>query len=372
MSAYPPSDPTTIDDVVKLVRPHVRAERAYHVGTAPDIRVKLNQNESPYDLPADLKRELVEAFLEVPFNRYPSEQPDALRDAIARHEGHPTDGVLVGNGSNELAYTLGLAFVGEGTPVVLPRPLFALYGTMVRIHGGRAVEVGCRPDFRFDVDGLVEAIRRHAPPLTIVATPNNPTGLALPVGDIERIVEAGPGLVVVDEAYVEFNPYGSALGLLERHPNVLVMRTLSKAFGLAGLRVGYLLGHPELMAQLLKARLPFMVDRLAQAAAMALLARPALVAERIAAIRRDTAELTRAMQALDGIEVVPSMTNFVLFRPTTPVPSLMERLADSGVLVRNMGGYPELAGFLRVSTGTPGENRDFMAALKAVLGAEGR
>jgi histidinol-phosphate aminotransferase len=152
---------------------------------------------------------------------------------------------------------------------------------------------------------------------------------------------------------------------------VLILRTLSKAFGLAGLRVGYLMGHPELIGELMKARIPFMVGPIAQAAAMALLARPSLVADRIEAIRNGTAELTRALARMPGLETVATMTNFVLFRPVEPVPGLFARLADAGVLVRDMGGYPELAGFLRVSGGTPDENRDFLTALQAVLGAEG-
>lgn len=372
MSAPPPQNPVTVQDVVALVRPHVRAAKAYHVGSAPDIHVKLNQNESPYDLPVELKRELVDAFLGIPFNRYPAEQPDGLRDAFAEHEGHPAEGILVGNGSNELAYSLGLALLDEGTPVVLPRPLFSVYGSMVRLHGARLVEVACRPDLRFDVDGLVDAMRRERPVLTVVATPNNPTGLALPIPEIERLAMAAPGILLVDEAYVEFNPYGSALPLLARYPNVLILRTLSKAFGLAGLRVGFLMGHPDLMKELLKARIPFMVGPLAQAAARALLARPELLAERIEAIRLGTVELTRSLLTVRGVEVVPSMANFVLFRPQKPIPRLLERLAGSGVLVRSMGGYPELEEYLRVSAGTPAENRDFLTALQAVLDAEGR
>ena len=371
MSAKRPHEPVTPAEAAHMVRDRVRAQKAYHVGSAPDIRVKLNQNESPYDLPQDLKRELVEAWMEVPFNRYPPEAPVQLRDAIADHAGHPADGVIVGNGSNEMSFTLGLTLIGDGAPVVLPRPLFAFYGTMVRLHGGVPIEIPCRPDLSFDVDGLEEAVVRERPALTIVATPNNPTGLALRIDEIERLATASAGILLVDEAYVEFNPYGTALGLVSRHPNVIIMRTLSKAFGLAGLRVGYLLGHPELIGELMKARIPFMVGPIAQAAALALLARPSLVADRIEAIRRDTADLTRALARMPGLEVVETMTNFVLFRPREPVPGLFARLADAGVLVRDMGGYPELAGFLRVSGGTPGENRDFLTALQGVLGAEG-
>jgi histidinol-phosphate aminotransferase len=357
----------SIDMVLDRIRPEVRAERAYHVGSHADTEVKLNQNESPYDLPAELKQDLVSRFLDVPFNRYPTEQPDALARALADRDGHPSDGILVGNGSNELTYTLGLSLVSTGDPVVLPRPMFALYESMVRLHGGRVVGIAPRDDLSFDVDAVAKAVRAENPPLTVVTSPNNPTGLALSLDQIDHVVRASCGIVLVDEAYVEFNPYGSMQPRLQRSPNVIIMRTLSKAFGLAGLRLGYMMGHPRVIAEMMKARLPFMVDRLAQAAAHAILAQPDLVAQRVASMIDSTAHLTQTLSELPGVEVVPSMTNFVLFRTPLPPGDLLDRLATSRVLIRNMGGYPELAGFLRVSAGTPDENREFLTALKAAL-----
>ncbi|QXD14439.1 histidinol-phosphate transaminase [Rhodocaloribacter litoris] len=356
-----------LEAVLRHIRPAVRRERPYHVGGLPDVAVKLNQNESPYDLPDDLKRAVLEAFMEIPFNRYPTEQPDRLRHALARRLEHDPDGLLLSNGSNELTYTLGLALVEAGTPVVLPRPLFSLYETMVRLFGGKVVGVPPRPDLHFDADALVAAVERHRPALTVLASPNNPTGLAMPLADIERLAAAAEGFVVVDEAYVEFNDEPSARHLLDTYPNVLVMRTFSKAFGLAGLRVGYLMGHPAVVAELLKARLPFMVDRLAETVALALLERPELVTARVAELKASRQALTQALQAIEGVEVLPSQANFVLFRtPLEPRP-LMARLAGKGVLVRDMSGYPELPGYLRVNAGTPAENKAFLGALKEAL-----
>lgn len=356
-----------LERVLRHIRPAVRRERAYHVGGFSGATVKLNQNESPYDLPGDLKRELLEAFMAIPFNRYPTEQPETLRQALAEHLGHPPEALLVGNGSNELTYTLGLAIVDAGTKVVLPRPMFALYESMVRLYGGEVVAVAPRPDLHFDVDALVAAIERHRPALTVLASPNNPTGLALPLEAIERVVAAAEGPVVIDEAYAEFNEEPSALTLLDRHPNVLVMRTFSKAFGLAGLRVGYLVGHPAVIGELLKARLPFMVDRLAETVTLALLARPDLLRERVAAIKASCRDLTQALQAMEDVEVIPSRANFVLFRTPLEPRELMGRLAREGVLVRDMSGYPELAGYVRVNAGTPDENQAFVVALKRAL-----
>jgi histidinol-phosphate aminotransferase len=358
---------SSVDDVVDLIRPSVRKESEYVVGAPDDVQVKLNQNESPFDLPDELKAELMDAFAQVEFNRYPSEQPDRLRRAIAEHDDVDPQGVIVGNGSNELTYTFGLAFIDPGTPVVMPRPMFSLYEKVARLHGADLTTVGPREDLSFDAEGLVEAVRRTGAALTVLTSPNNPTGLAMPLDEIERIVDAAPGVVVVDEAYVEFNPEGSAVRLLDDHPNVIVLRTLSKAFGLAGLRVGYLLGRPEVVREMMKSRLPFMVDRFSEQVALAVLNRPELLRERVETMQRSAAELTEALQARDAVDVVPSAANFVIF--TTPLPSgeIQDRLAEEGVLIRDMSGYPSLEGYVRVSAGTPEENKAFLAALDKSL-----
>lgn len=356
-----------LERTLAFVRPAVRRQKPYLVGGVAEPRVKLNQNESPFDLPEDLKRELLGAFLEIPFNRYPEEQPWALQHAIAARLGLEPDAVLVGNGSNELTYTLALALVAPGTPVVLPRPMFSLYENVMRMYDADVVSIAPRPDLGFDVEAIREAVRTRRPALTVLTTPNNPTGLALSLPEVESVVREAEGFVLVDEAYVEFTEEESALAILDRYPNLLLMRTMSKAFGLAGMRVGYLAGHPVVMRELLKARVPFMVDPLAQATALALLRRPGLLAERAAFIKRSCRELTEALRSIAGVEVVPSQANFVLFKTSLDPAGLLRRLAEAGVLVRNMGGYPELRGFLRVNAGTPEENQVFLTALKVAL-----
>lgn len=349
------------------IRSAVRRERPYFVGGVPDIPVKLNQNECPLDLPEDLKRTLIEAFFHTPFNRYPTEQPDRLCRALGAYVGWDPDGILVGNGSNELTYTFGLGFIDKGVPVVLPRPMFALYETVVRLYGGALTAIAPRPDLSFDAEAILAAVRRVQPALVVLTTPNNPTGLAMPLREIEPIVQQTPGFVVVDEAYVEFTEEESARTILEAYPNLILLRTFSKAFGLAGLRLGYMMGHPAVISELLKARLPFMVDRLAEMTALALLERPALIHERVALLKRECRNLTTALAAMDGVEVTPSQANFVIFKTPKEPNLLMRRLAKSGVLVRSMGGYPELHGYLRVNAGTPEENKAFLIALKQAL-----
>ncbi len=358
---------SSIDDAVECIRPAVREESEYVVGLPSDIEVKLNQNESPYDLPDDLKAELLEQFGEIAFNRYPSEQPQRLREALAEHDDVAPENIIVGNGSNEITYTFGLAFLEPGTPMVLPRPLFSLYEKVARLQDADLTSVPPREDLRFDTDGLVEAVRETDATLTVLATPNNPTGRAMTLSEIERVAAAAHGIVVVDEAYVEFNSNPSAVELMDDHPNLIVLRTLSKAFGLAGSRLGYLIARAPVVQELMKARLPFMVDRMAEQTALAVLDRPGLLEERVRRLQVSVTELTEALKSMDGVETVPTEANFVIFTTPMPADPLQDRLADHGVLVRNMGGYPELEGYLRVNGGTRAENKAFLTALEKTL-----
>ncbi|MCS3633086.1 histidinol-phosphate aminotransferase [Salinibacter ruber] len=361
------TDSPSLDDVLQHIRPAVRDRSEYIVDMPEGIDVKLNQNESPFDLPAGLKQELLDAHAQVEMNRYPSEQPEALRHALAEYDGVDPDQILVGNGSNEITYTFGLAFLDPGDPVVLPRPMFSLYEKVMRLQEADFTIVPPQDDFGFDADALATAAAETDAVLTILTTPNNPTGLAMTLDELEQVVTASSGFVVIDEAYVEFNPEGTAIDLLEQHPNVLILRTLSKGFGLAGARLGYLLAHPAVVTELMKARLPFMVDRFAEQTALAVLRRPDLIEDRVSRIEASITTLTEALQAMEGVEVVPSQANFVVFTTPLPADTLQDRLADRGVLVRNMGGYPELEGYLRVSAGTEEENNAFLDALDVSL-----
>jgi len=361
----------SLEDVLQYMRSAVRREKPYLVGGTRDLPVKLNQNENPFDLPPELKRELVEQFMAVPFNRYPAEYPDRLQTVLAERLGVSPDSLLIDNGSNELSYLLGIVLVEQGAPVVLPRPMFSLYSKMVHLFGGDLKEVPPLSDLQFDTEGIRQAVRTVRPALTIIATPNNPTGLSMPLSDVEYILRDADGFVVVDEAYVEFNEEGSALPLLDRYPNLIIMRTFSKAAGLAGLRIGYLVAQPEVIREFGKARLPFTVDRLAEKAALFLLERPALMEERLRQVRESTRMLVEGLQAIEGVTFIPSQANFVIFKTKVEPRTLIDRLADAGVLVRDMSGYPELKGYVRVSAGTPDENRVFLIALKDALRQEG-
>ncbi|PSQ71252.1 MAG: histidinol-phosphate transaminase [Bacteroidetes bacterium QH_2_64_26] len=363
--------PSTVDNVLAQIRPAVRDRSEYVVDAPSGIDVKINQNESPFDLPDALKEELLSAFEQVEFNRYPTEQPDRLRHALAEYDGVDPESIIVGNGSNEITYTFGLALLDPGAPVVLPRPMFSLYDKVARLYDADLTSIPPREDFSFDTEALLEAVVETEAAMTVLTTPNNPTGLAMTVEEIERIVTASPGFVVVDEAYIEFNPEGTVVDLLDHHPNLIILRTLSKGFGLAGMRLGYLMAHPDVVRELMKARLPFMVDRFAEQTALAVLQHPSLIDERIRRIQSSVDDITEALQAMDGVEAVPSQANFVIFTTPVPADTLQDRLTDQGVLVRNMGGYPELEGYLRVSAGTEAENNAFLGALERSLHTEG-
>ncbi len=357
-----------------LVRPEIRGERAYRVPTTLDVSAKVDQNESPYDLPADLKRRALDAFEATPWNRYPDDRPHRLVRAIEAREGLPAGSVIVGRGSNEITHTLGLCFLDKGTPVVLPSPMFSLFASVARMHGADVVDVPAEADLTHDADAILTAAREANAPLTIVVTPNNPTGQTLSPADLDRLAAGVPGVLVVDEAYHEFVEGETATALLKRHDNVLVLRTFSKAFGMAGVRLGVLMGHPELIAEIEKSRVPFLVGRLGEEVGLAILERPELLAERVAELKAEREALEADLAGFDGVEILRGAANFFLLRTPLDAKDLQGRLAERGVLVRDVTGYPQLApqngapGWVRISVGAPDENRQIRAALADVLG----
>ena len=356
-----------------LVRPAVRAERAYLVPTTTEAGAKVDQNESPFDAPQALKDAALARFAASPWNRYPDDRPHALTAALTARLGVPEGSVLVGRGSNDLVHSLGLCFLDAGTPVVIPAPTFALFASVARMHEAAVTAVPPEADFSHDPDKILRAAQQTGAALTVVVTPNNPTGKTVAYDDLERLAAGVPGILLVDEAYHEFVTGRPAVDLIAEHPNVLVMRTFSKAMGLAGIRVGYLVGAPDLVAEMEKARLPFLVDRLAEAVCIEALGHADLIQEHVDVLVSEREALMRDLAAMDGVETVPSAANFFLFRTPLDAQSLRARLAERGVLVRDVTGYPELAprdgkpGWVRVSVGAPDENRAFVAALAAVL-----
>lgn len=353
-----------LDRALSHVKHEVHQQRPYRVGVpSGHITVKLNQNESPFDVPEDLKQTVFAAWKEIAFNRYPAEQPEELVRLIGHTLDWDPEGILIGNGSNELTYTVGLTFISSERRVILPRPMFSFYERVVDIFGGEVVSVPPRKNLQFDTDGILEALHRTKPSMVVITSPNNPTSLGLSLNELRAIADAAPGVVLVDEAYIEFSDEPSMLSVLENYPNTILLRTFSKAFGLAGIRMGYLIAAPELISELLKVRPPFMIDSFSEAAVKVLLEQPILIRDRIASIRSETKILMEALRKIKGMHILTGQANFVTFRPPCDSKKLFKKLAYAGILVRDMSGYPELEGFLRVSTGAPIENRAFLRAL---------
>ena len=353
-------------DPVSFVKPAVRAVSAYTL-TARPARVKINQNENPFELPEELKREVLEEARRRPWGRYPEFDPRELRLALADFAGLSPDGVLVGNGSNELIEALLLVTVGPGTRVVIPEPTFTLYALLTAVLGGEAVRVPLEASLRYDVSALVDAASGAGASLTIVCSPNNPTGAVLALPDVERLCRETEGLVVIDEAYHEFAG-ATVVPLLDRHPNLVVLRTFSKAMALAGLRVGYLLAAPALVREIDKARLPYNVNFFSEIAALSVLRRREILAAAVARLRRLRDGLMADLGSMPGFVVHPSQANFFLLELLEADPkAVFEALYAQGILVRDVTSYPGLSRCLRISVGTEAENQALVDALQAAL-----
>jgi histidinol-phosphate aminotransferase len=363
-------------DPLRHVKPAVRTLAPYTLAVR-EARVKINQNENPWDLPEALKRRVLEKALARPWSRYPDFDPSELLEALARFSGWRADGILAGNGSNEAIEALLLVTVGPGTKVVIPEPTFTLYALLTTILGGEPVRVPMlRPEghasgFRYDVEALLESRRSSGASVTIVCSPNNPTGTSLALEDVERLCEDRDSLVVIDEAYHEFSAR-TVVPVLERHPNLIVLRTFSKAMALAGLRVGYLLASAELVREVGKARLPYNVNFFSQAAALAALQEEETLATSVRRLVAERERLLARLAGLPGVRAFPSDANFFLLEclfadPKAVFASMLRR----GVLVRDVTSYPMLDRCLRVSVGTEEENDAFLHALGTALTESG-
>ena len=348
------------------IRPDVRAAHAYVVQSSAGA-VKLDAMENPYRLSPELQRALGERLGALALNRYPAERTAELARALARHAGVGDDvGVTLGNGSDELIGLLTIAIARPGASVLAPLPGFVMYEALARQQRLEFIGVPLRADdFQLDEAAMLAAIDRHQPALVYLAYPNNPTGTLWDAAVIERIARAAPGLVVMDEAY---QPFASAdsLALMARQPNVLVMRTMSK-FGLAGVRIGYLLGAPELVDQIEKLRPPYNISVLNAEAALFALEHADVYAAQAAELRQQRERVFGALQAMRGISPWPSQGNMILAR-VQDAAATFAALKGRGVLIKNVSAmHPLLANCVRITVGTPDENSLLLQALEACL-----
>jgi histidinol-phosphate aminotransferase len=362
------------------LRDDLRGRSAYGAPQL-DVPVRLNTNENPYGPSPALAADLAAAVRECAgtLNRYPDRDATALRAELAAYLGHELtrSQVWPANGSNEIIQQLLMAFGGAGRAALGFEPSYAMHH-LISVATGTAWLDGRREgDFTLDPAYAVAAVAGHAPDLVFLTSPNNPTGTALPLAVIEAIYDATsatarPGIVVVDEAYAEFARAGvpSALTLLPGRPRLVVTRTMSKAFAMAGTRLGYLAADPGLVDCLQLVRLPYHLSALTQLAASVALRHAGELLGYVAALRDERDRLVAELTSLDGpgagCEVVPSDANFVLFGGFADAAAVWQGLLDRGVLVRDVG----LPGWLRVSVGLPSENDAFLDALREVLKEE--
>lgn len=353
-------------DPLSCIRPSVREIKPYAM-TEVDYQTKLNQNENPFDLPDSLKNEILTRFTRLAWNRYPSFTTETLRTKIAEKEGVAPEMVLIGNGSNELLQLVCAILLGPGQSLLLAQPTFQLYAQLGRVLGAEIVNLDLNADFSFPVEKILSANRQQAFPLQIFCSPNNPTGSVLSLDEIIAILKMARGIVAIDEAYFDFHGV-SALSLLPQFPNLVLTRTFSKAFGLAGLRLGYLIAPAPLATEIYKAKLPYNLNLFSELTALTLLDHPELVQTRIQQILQQRDELIRSLRELPELTVYPTHANFFLLQTPLAPSALFDQLLADGILVRNVSkNHPLLADKLRVSVGSPAENARLVQSLRRIL-----
>lgn len=347
------------------LRPELVGEEPYGAPQL-DVPVRLNVNENPYPPSAVVRAEICDALSIASLNRYPDREATALRTALAAYLGHglTADRIWAANGSNEVMTHLLQAFGGPGRTLLSFTPTYSMYPEYARNTHTAYVTAPRRSDFSLDAAAVLAAIAEHRPDVVVITTPNNPTGTTTPLAVIEEVLGGTEAIVVVDEAYQEFarHPENTALTLLDRFGNLVVSRTMSKAFALAGGRVGYLAAAPAVVDACRIVRLPYHLSSQTQAVAEVALRHAAELLAQVDELRATRDQMLRRLSEL-GVGVIDSDANFCLFGPFADRHDVWERLLSRGVLVRETG--PQ--GWLRVTAGTPGETERFYAALAEVL-----
>ncbi|MFN3560577.1 MAG: histidinol-phosphate transaminase [Chloroherpetonaceae bacterium] len=353
-------------EFLENINPAVRKMSPYVVGGGQSAEIKLNQNESPYDLPAPLKLEILNAFYSEAWNRYPDVFPSQAIERYAQFLGVPKECVMMGNGSNELIYTIFLATLRRGASVLIPSPSFSLYEKVATLLEADVLKVAMTPKLEFQVNEIIEEAARSRPNLIVLSTANNPTSKSMTIEEIEEVLANTHALVLVDEAYIEFSKQQSALKLMERYSNLIVLRTFSKAFGLAGIRIGFAIANAPLTAELLKPKIPFASNRLAELVVLKVLENYHLVEKIVREILAERERVYGELQKIQSVFTHNSDSNFFILEVENPT-SVFTELKARGVLVRDVSSYPLMEKCLRVNVGTRQENERFLAALKDVV-----
>lgn len=346
-------------------REDLKSLSAYTVPEA-SVAVELDSNESPWNIPEAIVEDIRRALTGFEFNRYPDMNAALLREALARLYGLNRENVLVGNGSNEVILNLLLAFGGPKRSAVTFEPTYTMHPIISRISGTHNVDLKLKADFSIDATQAVKHIRERRPSIIFVTSPNNPTGNSTSREVIARLLEAGDALVVADEAYGEFASV-SSVDMIGSYPNLVVVKTFSKAFRMASLRVGFALAGEAVLEAVTKVKMPYNLNAFSQLAAARLIERRELLREGIDAIIHERERVYNELKGMKGIRAYPSEANFILFKTEIEANEVFEDLLAEGVLVRNFSHKKGLANCLRVTIGTAEQNDEFLAALKEAL-----
>ena len=362
------SPPSTLRPVIP-VRDDLRALEGYHSAQV-DVRVRLNTNESPEPPPAAFRDAVAAEVSRIDWHRYPDRAATELREAIAATHGVDASQVFAANGSNEVLQTVLLAYAGPGRTVATFEPTYQMHAQIARVTGATVVEGERADDFTLDPAEVARILTQHRPHVVFLTSPNNPTGLVEPVERVRQLLDLAPGLVVVDEAYAQFADW-SALDLVGEDVPLVVTRTFSKTWSMAGARLGYLIGPSWLVAELDKVVLPYHLDAVKQIAGRLALRFSDDMNDRVEHIVAERSRIVAAMAELP-LDVFPSGANFVLFRVRPGALSgrdVWQGLVDRSVLIRDCSSWPRLGDCLRVTIGTPDENTEVLTALADVLAA---
>lgn len=356
-----------------LVRPEIRSLSSYHVPDASGL-LKLDAMENPFPWPGELMEAWLETLRSVEANRYPDPSAAKLKTALAEkmglaaleQESGAAIDVMFGNGSDEIIQILAMALAQPGRAIMAPEPGFVMYQMIAKFVGMSYVGVPLQDNFELDLEASLAAIKEHDPALIFLAVPNNPTGNVFELEAIQQIIEHAQGLVVIDEAYLAFTD-SDLLELCAYHDNVVVMRTLSKV-GLAGLRLGFLIGKTEWLCEFDKLRLPYNINVLTQASALFALEHYETLSKQTALLRDARSDLFNELVMIEGIEPYESEANFILVRCEKPAKEVFAAMKDAGVLIKCLdGAHPLLDSCLRLTVGTEEQNQEMLAALKQAL-----
>lgn len=360
MTMTPPPAPP-----LDKIKANVRAISAYTLAHL-DAPIKINQNENPFGMPVAVREQVLARARQIDWARYPEFVPHTLLEKLADYSGWIPEGVMAGNGSNEMIQSVVNSIVEKGVRVALPEPTFSVYRQVIQVAGGEVISIALNDDLTFNFPRLASKVVTSRAELTIICSPNNPTGCVISTRDLATIARNSDGIIVVDQAYQEIGG-DNFVSLLAEYPNLVILRTFSKAMAMGGLRVGYCLAAPELIREFNKAKMPYSLNFFSMIAAETALENLPAFQPLIEQMQQERQRLFVELQQIPGLAPVPSAANFFCVRTSIPPKDLFEALYARGILIRDISKAPMLSEYVRISVGTPAENDQLLTELHRIF-----